>query len=441
MNWRFFAGCTLAATALTPIASAQLGNGGFDYNRVTSNTYYNGARVDGEENEYFIRNRFQDVANRYQEGYNPLPVRLGAFEALPSLLLSARATDNLFLDDLNDVSDVGFAAEPSVTVQSIWSRHKVGLDARVRHTEYVETGNESATVGGARAFGIVDVTSNLAFGGSVSYRNNREPRVSFGGVLGAAERVESNRAGAEVNALYQRNRLKVASRLSYTDFDFDDVELVDGSLADQDFRDFNEKRGAVRGDYAVTRDWAVVGEVEYIDRQNVGASSALVDRSISGVAVRVGANFELPQKIRGDVLVGYQTFDSDNPLIADIDGVAVRANVRWFPTELTTVRLTAGRDVEDAGPVNASSVVVTRLEAQATHEFRRNLVGFGRVGYRDFNFEANPLSEEEFSVGVGGTWKLNDNAHVSLGYDYNDRSSTIQPFSENSVRLALRLFP
>lgn len=441
MNWRFFAGCTLAATALTPLASAQLGNGGFDYNRVTTNTYYYGAEVDGEENEYFVRNRFQDVANRYQEGYNPLAVRLGAFEALPSLLLSARATDNLFLDDQNDVSDIGFAAEPSVTVQSIWSRHKVGFDARVRHTEYIDSGNESATIGGARAFGIVDVTSNLAFGGSVSYRNNREPRVSFGGVLGAAERVESNRAGAEVNALYQRNRIKLSSRLSYTDFDFDDVELVDGTLADQDFRDFSESRGAVRGDYAVTRDWAVVGEVEYIDRQNNGANATLVDRSISGVAFRVGANFELPQQIRGDVLVGYQTFNSENPLQSDINGVAVRANVRWFPTELTTLRLTAGRDVEDAGAVNASSVVVTRVEGQANHEFRRNFVAYARAGYRDFNFESNPLSEEEFNLGVGGTWKVNDNAHISLGYDYNDRSSTIQPFSENSVLLALRLFP
>ena len=118
------------------------------------------------------------------------------------------ATDNLFLDNQNTVEDIGFSAEPSVTVQSIWSRHKIGFDARVRHTEFVESGGESATVGGARAFGIVDVTSNLAVGGSVSYLNNREPRVSFGGVLGAVERVESNRAGAEVNALYQLNRIK-----------------------------------------------------------------------------------------------------------------------------------------------------------------------------------------------------------------------------------------
>lgn len=441
MRWRLLAGCSLTILAISPIANAQLSNGDFNFNRVTDNSFYSRAELDGESNEFFVRNRYQDVTERWQEGYNPVSVRLGAFEALPTLLADVRATDNLFLDSLNDVSDVGFALEPSVTVQSLWSRHKIGLDARVRRTEFIESGNESATVGGARAFGILDVTSELAIAGSASYQNNREPRVSFGGVLGAVERVESKRTGAEVNSVYQRNRVKLRARASYTDYNFSDVQLVDGSQADQDFRDFAEFRTALRGDYAVGRDWALVSEVEYIDREADNAAVGLVDRSINGVAFRVGTNFELAQKIRGDLLVGYQTFDSANPLVARIDGVALRANVRWFPTQLTTVRLGAGRDVEDAGAVNAASVIATRADITVSHEFRRNFIGFTNVGYEDLKFQPVNLNESEFGIIVGGTWKANEHAHVSLRYGYRDRSSDVQPFDENSLQLSLRLFP
>ena len=53
MKWRFFAGCTLAATAISPIANAQLSNGSFNYNRVNNISYYNGAEVDAQEDTYF----------------------------------------------------------------------------------------------------------------------------------------------------------------------------------------------------------------------------------------------------------------------------------------------------------------------------------------------------------------------------------------------------
>ena len=440
MNWRFLVVCGLAGTVFSPLASAQLGNGGFNFNRVTDNTYYYGAEVSEETNEFFVRNRYQDVNTRWQRGFNPLSVRLGAFEALPSLTGIVRATDNLFLDDLNSVTDVGFGIEPSVTVQSTWSRHKIGFDGRVRHTQFVDSRDETATVGGARAFGILDVTSNFAIGASGSFENRREPRVSFGGALGTTERVSVDRFGGEGNLLYRRNRVRLSARGSYTEFDYSDVEQVDGSIADQDFRDFDEFRTAARGDFAISRDWALVGEVEYVDRDN-DDSLGLLDRSISGVAIRAGTNFELPFQVRGDILVGFQTFDSANPLLDDINEVAVRAEVFWFPSELTTVRVTAGRDVEDPGAVDASTLLVTRVNGQITQELRRNLLAYLRGGFRDLDFSPTPLEETEFSVGVGGTWKLNENFHLTLGYDFRDRDSTVQPFSENSGTLTLRFFP
>jgi len=433
--------CSLSAIAVSSVAHGQISSNNFDFNQVTQNTYYYGAEVNAENDEFFVRNRYQDVAFRWQQGYNPLSVRLGAFEALPALLTGATVTDNLFLDNQNEISDVGFEVEPSVTLQSTWSRHKLGFDARVNHTEFIDTSSESATVGGARIFGGLDLTSSFNISGSGSFQNSREPRVSVGGLLAAIERVETNRFGGELNSIYQRNRIKLRARFSYNDFDFDDVELIDGTFADQDFRDFAEIRTAVRGDYAVTRDWSIATEVEYIDRSADNDVVGFLDRNVDGIAVRAGANFELPQNLRGDILVGYQSFNSSSPGVENIDGVSVRADLTWFPTELTTVNLGAGRDVEDAGAVNAASVLVTRANLNVSHEFRRNLVAFARVGFRDLDFEPIDFQEDEFNVGVGGTWKINDNVHLTMNYGFTTRDSIFQPFDENRGTIALRFFP
>lgn len=433
--------CGVSAVAMSTFAHAQVSNNNFDFNRVTGNTYYNGAELDGEGNEFFLRNRYQDAATRWQEGYSPLPVRLGAFEALPTLLAGSFFTDNLFLDNQSQISDFGLFVEPSVTLQSTWSRHQIGFDAKVNHTEFVDTSSESATTGGARVFGGLDVSSNFNISGSGFFNNQREPRVSVGGVLNAIERVESIQAGGEINSIYQRNRLKLRNRVSYTDFNFDDVELVDGSFADQDFRDYREIRGAVRGDYAISRDWSIATEFEYVDRETDSITVGFLDRNVDGWAVRAGSNFELPYNLRGDVLLGYQSFSPDNPAIDNIDGFSVRANVSWFPTQLTTFNLGVRRDVEDAGAVNASSVLVTGVSLNVSHELRRNLVLFLRGGFDNFDFEPITLDEDQFNVGAGGTWKINRHAHLALRYNYSDRDSAIQPFSQNRVLLSLRLFP
>lgn len=433
--------CSIASIAISTIAYGQVSNNGFDFNRVTSDTYYSGAKLANENNEFFFRDKYQDVAFRWQPGYNPLPVRLGAFEALPALVAGSFFTDNLFLDDLSQTSDVGLFVEPTVTLQSTWSRHKIGFDAKVNHTEFANTSSESATTGGVRAFGGIDISSILNISGSAFYNNQREPRVSVGGVLNAIERVESVSTGGEVNSIYQRNRLKLQNRISYNDFNFDDVELIDGSFADQDFRDFREIRGAVRGDYALSRDLSIASEFEYVDRETDVVTAGIIDRNVDGYAVRVGTNFELRYNLRGDILLGYQSFTASNPDIPNIDGVSIRANVSWFPSQLTTVNFGARRDVEDAGAVNASSVLITGASLNVSHEFKRNLVAYVKASYEEFDFEPINVSEEQLSFGLGGTFKLNRHAHLSLSYDYTDRSSTLQPFDQNRVFFSLRFFP
>ena len=434
-------GGLLGAGLLPSAAYAQIANANYDYNRVLSGSYYDRAETAEDNEEYFLRNRYPLVEGRWQEGYDPISVRLGAFEARPTLSAAVFSTDNLFLDEQNKVEDTALIVEPSVTVQSTWSTHKIGADAIVRASEFSDTSSESATEGGARVFGVLDVDSNTALGGSVAHRVIREPRASIGGVLGAAERVELQKTGVEANAVISRNRIQIRPRLSFAELDYSDVELNAGGFADQDFRDHEETRAAIRGDYAVNRDVAVVGEVEYVDRSYTANSVGTVNRDIDGVIVRGGANFELQQNVRGDVLIGYQSYDSANPAVGTISGLAASANLTWLPTRLTQVSLLTSRSVEDAGAVDASGAIITRGGVRVVHEFKRNILGSAYGSFEERDFESIALTEEQLGLGLGATWKVNDNVHLSANYDYTDRDSDIQGFDENRLSLKLSLFP
>lgn len=423
-------------------AHAQVQSVTYDQNRVFFGSYYNGAQAANPgADQYFFRNRYQTPDQRRQEGYDPEQIQLGAFVARPVLEVEAGHVSNLFLSDGNETSDTYVEIEPRVTARTTWSTHMLGADAIVRHTEFFDTSDESATEYGVRGFGVLDVTSEFALGGSVGQRQSREARTAIGSAVNTAERVEFEKSGAEVNATYEAGRVRLRGRVSTETFDFEDVELIGGGTADQDFRDYDQNRVAASAEYAVNRDWSVIGEVEQISRDYDPPAVGQVNRDIEGYVVRAGTSFELQSNVRGQVTAGFQSFEPDDPTLDTIDGLALNGNVQWFPTELTVLSLNATRDVADAGSVNDASAVLTRFGVGIDHELRRNLILRGNITQEKREFEPSGREDDQTSFRVAGLWKLNRNVHLETGYQFVTRDSDVQPFDDNRLTARLRFFP
>lgn len=404
-------------------------------------TYYSGATVaDPTSGEFFVRDRYTAADNYYYEGIDPVPLRLGAFEARPALLLGAGAESNIFLDELNEVSDTFVVVEPSVSAGSTWSRHALGFDAAVRHEEYFDLSSESATQYGLRGFGNLDVSSNFAVAGSLSHDNSRETRTSVGGNVAVAERTEIERTGAEINAQYARNRIRLRGRIAFNDNDYSDVETAVGGIIDQDFRDHETTRVTLTAEYAVSRDWSLLGQVEQVERDYTD-ETAVINRDISGVIVRAGTSFELPVNLRGQVSAQYQDFDPDDPSLDTIEEFAADASVQWFPTTLTTVSAFASQSVSDAGNTGAANALISRYGVGLDHELLRTVVLSGEAYIENREFNPSAREDEQTVLDLGATWKLNPNIQVRGGYTFTTQDSDFNPFDDNTFTIALRLFP
>ena len=62
-----------------------------------------------------------------------------------------------------------------------------------------------------------------------------------------------------------QGRIKARGAFGFATLDYDDIELSNGLIQDQDFRDRDETRLEGRFSYAVERDWALFAEAIYAE--------------------------------------------------------------------------------------------------------------------------------------------------------------------------------
>ena len=393
------------------------------------------------QESYFERNRYTSVTERAQPEFDPIPIRLGQFEARPELDAEVGYRSNLYATSQNETEDTLIVLRPSVTAQSTWSRHDLGFRLNANSVNYADNNDESYIDYGAQVFGTLDVSSQTAVSANVSFNEKNEPRSAAASVVNAQEPTQYQTFAGSLQANHETGRLRLRGRVEATDFDYDDASLIGGGTRDQDFRDHTETVTSARVSWAVERDWAVFGEASYVDRSYDQQTPGSVDRDTEGVIGRAGVNFELPMLIRGDVAVGYQSFDYADPAIDGVDGASVQANAQWFPSQLTTVSASAERRVTDPGLVDSPATMLTSLGVGVDHELKRNIIVGGGIDFANFDFEGIDREDDRYTIRLNSTWKLNRNVWLSGQVEHADQDSNVQSFTDDRVVVGLRLFP
>ena len=395
-----------------------------------------------EDEDFFIRNKYQAVTDRAQPEFDPLPIRLGSFQAVSEVDFSLGTTSNLFATSEDEIDDVFLRFAPQFNLDSDWGRHALGVFGSVDHLEYTDTTSESRTNIRVGADGRLDVSSAFALFGALQAEDLVEPRSNISSLQNAEEPIEYSRLGGEVGARYESGRIRIRGALGLQSSDYDDVELTNGLIQDQDFRDRDELSATVRVAYAVERDWALFAEATR-DESDYDAPNIFnaINRDSEGTILRVGSDFELSSLLRGDIGIGYQQYEYDDPTLTDVDGLAIAGNLQWFVTQLTTISSEAERRVIDPGIVTTNAAVQTSLNARVDHELLRNILLTGEARFTNFDFENINRDDDRYNFRVGASWKLNRNIWVDGSYQLTDQSSNVQDFTDNRFLVGIRIFP
>lgn len=389
--------------------------------------------------------RAPDVTQRAvaaPDPYAALGLRLGSFLLFPEIQTGVEYSDNPEQSTGNPQSAFGLRLNPSVRLESNWSRHalrgSVSGDYVFYNRDEIEDQDEFAAEVAAR----VDITRRTILNLSAGYDLEKASRGGGNQVENSSELADETTLRGEASLAQRFNRLIVTLRGRFEAFGFEDVDLTDGTTQANDDRDYTEYTAALRAGYELSP--AVTGFVEaaYTPRRHKQETDDDgFRRDSDGYEVFGGATFRFDALWQGEIAVGYQTRIFDDTRFDRVDGLLARAELTWRPTRLTTVRFTADTEIDETTATSSAAFTTYEAGIRLEHAFLRNLVGFGalNITHRDFSNSAEKETLWELSSGI--EYFLNRNVSVVARYNYEqfESNQSGSDYIENSVLMALRL--
>jgi hypothetical protein len=374
----------------------------------------------------FKRDRNVSVVQRPHPGYEALGLREGAFMIWPKLSTTVEYNDNIFATGSNTKSDTIFHVSPGVDLTSNWSRHALDAYARATFNQFADFTGENTQDYSVGAQGRLDVLRTAQVNAGANWNQLTEPRTSAAS-LGQAHPVQYDLTSGFVSGAREFNRLRVSGRFDVQNF----LYLSRTGNSSQSDRDRTLTILTGRVDYAVSPDTALFVQVAGNNRDyRLPPLSGVQGRDSSGAEVLAGANFELSALLRGEIGVGYLRQNYDNPAPApvqrfdNISGLGARAQVEWFPTQLTTVTFTGSRTLEDAGIIGASGYLSTNVGAKVDHELLRNVILSAQASYGNDDYKGVDRQDKRYGGGVSATYLLNRSVGVTVGYNHFKQNSS-----------------
>ncbi|WP_369062129.1 outer membrane beta-barrel protein [Caulobacter sp. 73W] len=372
----------------------------------------------------FARDRNVSVRQRPHPEYNSAGVRLGAFVARPQVTVSGEYNDNIYGAAANEIDDFIFRFRPAVDLASTWSRHALNAFARGSINRYNDYSSENTEEYSLGANGRVDIVRGTSISGGGDVSRITEPRTSSSTPTGSIDPIQYDLSQFNVAGVREFNRLRLSARGDYRKFNYKDGRTVGGAEVEQDDRDREVTSFMGRGDYALSPATAVFVQGTVNKREyRLAGTAARPARDSDGYEVLAGANFEVGALMRGELAAGYLSQEFDNAIYGKVDGFGGRAQLEWFPTQLTTVTFNGTRSVEDSGIIGSSGYLSSTVGAQVDHELLRNVILTGQASYSDDKYEGIDRNDKRLNAGVSASYLLNRRLSLVAAYNHFKQNS------------------
>jgi hypothetical protein len=374
------------------------------------------------------------------EYYAPLGIRAGGFILYPSLTVGTGYTTNAAGVAGGDGSGTA-TVTPEFFLQSDWARHEATLRLRGSYEKFLDgttADNPSADV---EATGRIDLANdwaiNLAGGYAYSQQALSDPDFPAG--ADKPPGVNAFRSSAALSGGAGRAKVTLAASADRTLYD---DATVSGVPVDQGYRDNTQYGARLRLGYEVSPTLTpfVEGEVTHRDFDQTLDHDGLA-RSSAGLAGRIGVALDRGPILKGEIAVGTQSENFDDPSLATISALSVDGSLVWAPTELVTVSFNGSTSINPSTDAASSGSVIYDGLVDLAYAWRRNVTLHGVAAIKNERFQGTGLVDSTYQAGVSATWKMNRTAWLTAGYLHEWLASTdaARDYQSDAVRLELRM--
>lgn len=383
------------------------------------------------------------VKDRPRPEYDAIGIQAGSFTLLPTLDLAALFQDNVFSAQTGAQDDTVALVSPGVTLRSDWANHSLNLSANSTSRFYNNFDALNSTDYRLSADGRLDVVRQTFLNGGVAYFNGIEPFFD-NPTTGLREPIQYDNLTAYVGGTWGLARTRLSTRYQMDTYDYEDGRLFNNAVVEEDDRDRNISTLNGRVDYSVSPDTSVFLSATGNWRDYDLAPPAVpVNRNSDGYEALIGINFDVTRLLRGDFGIGYMEQNYDAAAVSNDAGIAWRAQLEWFPTEVLTVTGQSQRAIGDSGVAGTPSFVGTQTSLTADFELRRNVIVTAQGAVYKEEYKGFSRTDDRWSASIGATYQLNRVAGLNASYQHWDYESTGlfpgRSYDSNDFMIGLRL--
>ncbi len=165
------------------------------------------------------------------------------------------------------------------------------------------------------------------------------------------------------------------------------------------------------------------------------------DHDATVLDLRAGATRELTPTVRGEATLGYARLETDGRGLEDLNHFVYDANVTWEPSALTTLQVTASRDVDPTSTSGVAGALQHQVGLRVDHDLRRFWTVTGLLTWSREDFDQIDTFNQQIDASVEMTYLINRELAILARYAYTDFDSSFDggDYTANRVRIGARI--
>ncbi len=362
-----------------------------------------------------------------QETQVGAPIKLGAFDLVPSLDVGVNYDDNVTKQNEDAIDTWARFVAPEVSLFTSAGASDFVFNYRIENEDHFssEADNYTDHFLNLQAQLEFDVRNRLGLTGSfVDSHEERGSGFSIGEGAGLAEPDRFKRRGLQ--AQYGYGAPNATGRLELN-VGFDDLDY---DINTDDYRARDRETTSLGGTFLYKIGAATDATFDlrrrYIDYDFALDGDNPLDSRVDQILI--GVSWEATAQTTGSAKIGYQSRTFDSSAREDFDGVDWEVGIVWQPLQYAEIEFSTSSDTDESNGlgdfIERDSFALTwrhvwaeRLRSSAGFTFSNDVYG-GRIGD-----EGASREDDNTGFSVSLDYQLKRWVNVEIGYNYSERSS------------------
>jgi hypothetical protein len=370
----------------------------------------------------------------------PIGISAGPVMIYPQASADIRYDSNIFNREDRVEKDMAAVFRGTARIVTDFNRHQGSLNLSTEVRRYFDNSAENSEQFAINPAIRFDLGNRLTLTTSALGARRIERRGTSGDQFLTDRPVEFDERTALVSLARTGGLLEIAGTARTTRFSYKDAS-INGVPIDLSARDVRQSSIGVRADFYRGGQLGVFASARL---NEANYSRDIGPRDSNGGSALVGVNYRPTPLSKIEFGLGYIHQNFDNPVTRDLRGVDYWLEANWVPTPRLRLVASGGRSIE-RGPVpEVSSVVESRIDAEASYAFgTRTLLGLN-AGFVKEDFRGVNRSNQRYLVEAQVRRQINRQLSAFAGVGYRKQTSGDiggRNYDGMTARIGIRIAP